>query len=480
MLVLRVEFLRGVFEGGQADGPEQPEWPPSWMRLFSALVASAELDEDAGLLERIEQLPRPEILASSAIHQDQRGSFVPTNALNAKWATTTLVGRTNNERWWGRTFPREPVVEYVWPEESLGASDVERLKGIARRIPYVGRASSPVVVSVADERPSKEEGLLRLLPYRDDAPGLFTSKARLRSPFPGSLDALRRAFDAKHEGGSGDPWQIGEWDEYGVFDPSGVAPVPSPYGDMVIFRIVGARLDGRNTAALARATRRALMARVGDTPIAQLHGHDEGSSLRQIAILGLPDVGHRHADGHLLGIAVCLPDMGDRDLLRLARALPAPGARIEVKAGKLGVIELEREDPTRSDKARARGLHPDRWSGAPRGSKVWATVLPLVADRFLDRDEPIEPEIARVIDHSGYLPLARLIRTSRRPMVLGGIDLRPRDTLRRHDDRAVRPYFHAMFELERPVLGPVVIGSMRHYGLGLCAPAEGTLTRDDG
>ena len=49
-----------------------------------------------------------------------------------------------------------PVVEYIWPDEVWGREEVEIITGISRRVPYVGRASSPAIVSV-DRCPAPDQ-----------------------------------------------------------------------------------------------------------------------------------------------------------------------------------------------------------------------------------------------------------------------------------------------------------------------------------
>ena len=433
--------------------------------MFCALVAVADHDSEAWLLERLEAMPAPDLAASEA-HGDVRASFVPTNRLFADRDTTTLLGRTNSEQVWARSFPRHPVVEYRWPDESWSDNEVRTLATVARRVPYVGRATSPAIVTVATEQ--SDHQLFRVLtPYRSDFGDQFAIASSVRVPFPGSLAALQRIHEAKAEGGAGDPWQVGQWVDYGFPRQNDEPPVPGPYSEMVVLRLERS-IDGRNTAAVTRQVRRTLMARTGNPSLPALTGHHDGT-VRQIAVVGLVDVGHENARGELRGIGICLPhEMTPAQLVRVASALPASGETLEVRAGRLGVIALRRVVP--GNERRLIRTLDIRWWSSP--STMWTTVLPLVTDRFLKRGDSVVDEMRRIIHHAGLPPLRRIVARDRRPLIPGGVDLHPRDTLRRPSDSGVKPYFHATFELERPVRGPVVVGSMRHYGLGLCIPTQ--------
>jgi CRISPR-associated protein Csb2 len=84
--------------------------------------------------------------------------------------------------------------------------------------------------------------------------------------------------------------------------------VPSVYRDVMVFQFSGLKPQARLTARLTEAFRSAVLkASVGQAPPA-LHGH--GADGRpHVAFLALPDVGGDHADGHLLGLAVAVPEL---------------------------------------------------------------------------------------------------------------------------------------------------------------------------
>lgn len=465
MLTIRCRLLRDTFEGGQADNPIAAEWPPSWMRLFSALVSVATPGQDDRALERLERLEPPTIVASPTLGSDYRRAYVPTNRVVGETKHATLPARINSERGWARVAPKSPVVSFHWPDATLDEDERDRLDRLCKRIPYLGRSTSPATIRIDDSEPKGPSETVLMPRGRVGEP--FEYVTTVRCPYPGALQALRDAHHAKYvQGGVGDPWSIGLRVDYGRPGRPVTAVATSPYQQVVIFKLEGSQRDGRSTVAITRAFQRMLLSRAPEH-IPALHGHDLGAV--HIAVLGLPDVGHPYADGHLLGVAVALPDLSDHDLQVVAAALGDPDEELTVTAGPLGLLTLHRLSPLESTRE-AWGLRSDRWTTQARR---WVTVLPMVFDRHLKRSSDRDAEIRRTVVNSGF-PEPVSVSFDRRPMIEGGLDLAPVDTLRRRSDRGFRPYGHAIFEFPAPVRGPVVIGSMRHYGLGLCVQADMT------
>jgi hypothetical protein len=120
--------------------------------------------------------------------------------------------------------------------------------------------------------------------------------------------------------------------------------VPSVYRDVLVFQFRGlspqAQLSGTMTAAL----RSAVLHGAADAAPAALHGH--GADGRpHVAFVALPDVGHPHADGHLLGLAVAVPDLPAAERSAVLRAVL--GMRradrdglVELAVPRLGTVDL--------------------------------------------------------------------------------------------------------------------------------------------
>lgn len=471
MLTIRCTLLRDTFEGGASDDPARAEWPPSPMRLFSALVAVADhaSDVDEEVLRTLEALPPPEILAPPALVDEgaYRRAFVPTNSVASGGGSTTFPGRTNGERGWPRAVPASPQVWYRWLAGELSDETRAHIARLCRQVPYFGRSTSPALVEVIDDEPPAQLG--RLVPD-SSVSSSFDYKQTLRSAYPGSLDALRDAYHSKYrQGRPGDPWEVGLPVDYGA--PGEAEPrnaTVGPYVSMVVLALVDRQLDGRHAARVASYVRRALMHGLDGRAVAALNGHHDGSVV-QCAVLPLPFVGAPYADGHLLGVAIAMPELSREDRTAIHRALLKLGS-MPVLAGPLGELRFERLSPLEASAPRARsrawGLDPDRWS---RPARTWVSAFPAVLDRYLKRRDDVEAEVRRAVMNSGY-PEPAEVELSLRPLLEGAPDFRPEETIRRAAQRGFKPYRHLRLRFAERIQGPVVIGSMRHYGLGLCVP----------
>jgi CRISPR-associated protein Csb2 len=469
MLALRCSLLRATYEADRADAPGVAEWPPHWMRLYSALVSVAERDEsEEAVLHELESVPPPEVRASppAEVLETRRSAFVPTNA-TATPAHSTLPARKNATRAWTRVAPSQPVVFFVWPELQLTASQRAALARLCRRVPYLGRTTSPVLVDVAEPDDMRDLGW-SLEPRGADRPDRrFVSEEVMRVPYPGALAELRRAHEDKYlRGLPGDPWAVGEWVEYGheelVSDELAVRR--GPLGDMAVLAIEGRALDGRLAARITTELRRAVRARA-ERDIPAIHGHHAGDQ-PQVCFVALPFVGAEHADGHILGLGIMFPRALERsDAATVAAALPAEAHTMELTCGALGVLVLRRVAPLDLQRL-VWGLRAERWRGP---ATRWCTAYPIVFDRYLKRRDDPEEELRRTVERSRY-PAPTEVQLSRYPLISGALDLAPIDTVRRKGEQGYKPYRHAILDFEAPLEGPVVIGSMRHYGLGLCVP----------
>ena len=116
------------------------------------------------------------------------------------------------------------------------------------------------------------------------------------------------------------------------------------------------------------------------------------------------------------------------------------------------------------------GLSPERWTAADRGGfRTWVTATPLMLDRFLKRsrgeDAAVKELFASVL-RAGY-PEPEEVTFSPAPMIKGAPH-RPRNgTL--PAGRPHRPTVHARITFGELIVGPVLVGSMRYFGLGLFA-----------
>lgn len=466
MLTVTVHWLAPIYEAAL---DSTPEWPPHPARLFCALVAAAtERSPDDDALRWLEAQDPPVVLAPEATASTLT-AFVPTNAM-LKETRSNRVGRTADQRVWQRNHLAGDHVQMVWEKARPADATLARLQGLARRIPFLGRSTSQVVVTVTDQRPPADTGLTRTEP-------LPTGTQRLRVPYRGYLDALRGAFD------DGDPARtVSHWAFYGRPSARATGELtarPGPYSTLLSMSFSGGRaLDGRLVMRVTTAFKKAVLQWLGrrfdEAALELIHGHHDGTR-RQCAFLGLPFVGHPHATGQLLGVGIALSadlnvDLRNALLEACGLHLDRSGlARFEVPG--LATIELEPVEPGvsfHSGHATGRWTNqPDRWM-EPR--QTWLSAFPIVLDRYPHRISQAPAFIAQGCEMAGYTRVEHVEHLPV-PGLRGAPRLRGNDLRRRHRDPS-RPAVHARIRFPVPVTGPIVLGHLRYLGLGLCAPAR--------
>lgn len=473
MFSVSLELLHGTFRGdpdGSAitGGAARGEWPPYPSRLFAAFVAADGTGDrcrftDGTELEWFESLPPPLIRAASkrcertlhpryvAEHEGKAARKQKTRELHTH---QEYIGRKGVQIRPGcRVSPRQPVVIYSWDVESPTEATINALRLRAARIGYLGASDSPVRVRVMRRLPSTgspadiftpdPKGTLMLnVPMRGDLQILDAMYAAWVERGP---DVARSQYPAlRHEAPYRPPWLA----------------VPEDRGEVVAWLRLGTAVSGRRIGAVTAVFKEAVLSKYQELhgePPALLHGHgftDDGYDLARF--LALPDVGFERSRGRIHGLAVWLPAGSD------------PAVRMKVRDAALAVQRLTGHAvdipvAPHGGEARPWAAHPDRWT---RSSRAWATAFPAIHER---RRTPDLAEVARWCLHAG-LPAPVAFRTSRTPLIPGAVDLAPVEVNR--PGKPGPPYSHIALRFERRVRGPVVIGSGRQRGFGLCAPLD--------
>lgn len=454
MLTATITWFGSVYEAA-LDGT--PEWPPHPGRLFCALVAASRSDQDDAALRWLESQPPPDVhVPDAATNEAGLTAYVPTN--RAASTKSNKVARTSGARSWYRSHLATPSVVFSWSIEIDGAV-VERLDALARRVPYLGRATSQCTVAFAVTGAPVDKGM------RHYQPAPAGGQHRLRVTYPGYLDALRGAFDDSQRSRSVDRWAFyaepAKLPEPGPF----VTVASSAYQDLLALAFPrGVQLDGRLVLRITAAFKAAVLSVLGreyrPAELALLHGHHDGTR-RQCPFLALPFVGRGYAHGDVLGVAVALsPDLPrivrgsllrllgyDQDRPRLDR-LNIPG---------LATVELRHPDGRAT-------VDPQRWS---RPAQSWISVLPVVLDRYPDNPAEGEAFVRLGCAFAGY-PEPIGVEVLHGAAIMGTPRIRRSDLCRKGE----RPgaCVHVRLRFDQDVPGPVVIGRLRHMGLGLCLP----------
>lgn len=470
MLTLHVRWLASAYEATH-DGTA--EWPPHPARAFCALVAAAtpgSADDEA--LRWLES-QAPPVVEVPAASTHRREAFVVTNAVEATGGHQTHLWRTSGSRSWTRSLPARPLARFVWPAADAGADRLAVLDELARRVPYLGRSTSPVLLAFSAEPGGDDDGLSAFEP----GPG---GRSRLRVPHRGYLDQLRSAYaDAFSDKVTVRPLAYrGPGDVESQPAAKDAANPMWPHLITLGFA-PGVVVEGRHALAVATGFKAAVLSRLGKPrpgddwePLSEdalqlLHGHFDhrADNRRQCAFMALPFVGGPHATGGVLGVGLALSANLETEVLSpLLRLLgydraPDEGPRLDrITIGRGRTIVLRRADGRVT-------VDPARWT---RASAVWDTVLPIVLDRFPRRRYTLADAVADGCEWAGFeRPESVEIRPASAvpgaPYISGTATQRP--------DGPPRPSVHARIWFPGPVKGPVLLGHFRHLGLGLCVPS---------
>ena len=295
----------------------------------------------------------------------------------------------------------------------------------------------------------------------------------MRVPRPGRLDHLA----VQHSRGR---WpERSTWAAYARPESEEPAPAPgSVFRDslLVLRRISGRRMGLESTLLLTTALRNAVIRNCPQPVPEWVSGHTAGgrpSRLPHLAFMPLPFAGSEHADGHLLGMALAIPNhVATTEAGR--RLNPVLGAgedgvlrRVRLYDGKDFEWDLDMESRD-SPPATLRSV---AWTGPARR---WATVTPVVFDRHpkgRDRDSQAEEMVGDSCEHIG-LPRPRDVILAQVSLHLGVPHSRSFPPLRRGSGGGRPRHLHAVVTFTEPVQGPVILGAGRYLGYGMCRPVR--------
>ena len=159
MLALRIDFLNDTYHAADPTAHTAPEWPPHPDRVFQALVAAAYgTGIDPTPLRKLEGLS-PQLAFGDACAA--RTGCIYTAA--------TWLEKTNREPWSRTNVVKfDPVMVGISDPVFLIWADApneiqECLAAIAAEVTYLGRAKTPVAISMVSQVPDMPH---RLAPSR--------------------------------------------------------------------------------------------------------------------------------------------------------------------------------------------------------------------------------------------------------------------------------------------------------------------------
>lgn len=563
---INLRFITNRCVATRVDARERPEWPPHPGRLYMALAAAYfetdGIDEDKNselkALDWLAGLPSPKIFAAVAAERSEVACYVPVND-SSQPSTAILqsapgLSRSRQSRAFPTVIPRrspdahetDPDVTYEWASQEDADRHIVSLDRLCHHVIRVGHSSSMVMAwaelgnrplqGICWEPSETNVGLMcrvaskgeleRLrLACRADHIELF---ARLVADIESESTSSKDKAKAKQyfEEQFGSPYKksglrppepippsLGIWQGYrqinSVQNPPSANYENSYFErDLVILSLVeGPSIDVERTLGLTQALRRALLAAHGQSPIPSwLSGHeDDGTPTTgpHAAFLTLPFAGYPHADGHLLGLAIAVPQgISAREQGRWLGPLlvnPENGEAVTPELTlwgsgfpRLSIQLEERPSPPLT-------LQNDTWT---KPSTIWASVTPVVLDRFPKASrveermawqeevvsivklactraglpEPSEVSINTTSWHSG------IPRAWAKSRSIHGHDVKAPlgdgfPALPTKQSRPAKPQMHVCLWFDQPCCGPVIIGAGRFLGYGLCKPLEADVAK---
>jgi CRISPR-associated protein Csb2 len=518
VFALGIRYLNGFVAASEPDARDHPEWPPHPARVFMALAAAhfqagGDPAERAGL-EWLESLGPPALQVPVAAPRKAVIHYVPVNDKagdRTRPPTATLQSvpqlmRDRHERTFARAWLDHEIAYLLWPEAVSDARVARALDALCAKVTRIGHSTSLVHMWVAD---AVEAGPSTWAPDDERA------EIQLRVPGPGMLADLERRYNGyavdaytslvvvaeeaadarvrratrkrlKEEFGDGPPARLRPHAAlyHGYARPQRASQDREISGTLFSPHLVVFTLERHSgpyhtldlscSVAVAERWREALVSRSNDVPQGireVVSGHDRaGSPLARphLAVVPLAFVSHPHADGHLVGAAIALPQhLAAEERRQVLRVL---GRVEELRLGPLGVWRLGRGTTERP----AWNLRPEVWTAYPKGATHWATVTPVAFDRHpkaKDRGEA-QRETAGMIAAACTavgLPRPREVVVTPVSAHLGVPPAHLFPRLRRKDG-SDRRHAHAILVFAHPVRGPVVIGAGRYRGYGVCRP----------
>jgi len=566
-LTIGWEYLTGYAVATDPSNREQAEWPPHPARVFMALAAAwFERGEDVGESEALRWLedldgdPELHLPPLDAVFERSPVTvYVPVNDKAGPAAATLQSASAITRSKRPRTFPRVWVGSkscYVhWPDASGAKQHRDALDRLCRKVTRIGHSSSLVRMWVADGDDSEfgasetwipdnamadaqtrqtSAGMLDMLIDRyGEAPrqhhaelteqiaSLKAEKKTIKvrgarnrgAAIDDSLADLEQELDAVILRPPVRP-TVGLWSGYRCMDDASVgSDVRHNNFDtdiLVLTHVGGPQLPVVSTIGITRALRDTIMSHSGVQPVpAWVSGHEaNGDPLcnenGHLAVIPLPFVGHEHADGHVLGMGLVFPrkiDRRDRGQVLGNVLLEDDGQpkQIELTLGRLGVWVVQK----RHWSERRQALQPETWPAHPQGADTWASVTPVVLDRFPKQDRvkgraEWSAEVAEIIcEACGRIGLPRPVAVdidttswhvgSPRALVKhrwlrGQGSEEPTRSAAIGDgfppypaknSNASRPQVHVWLRFAEPVVGPILLGAGRYRGYGLLKPWRG-------
>lgn len=462
---LEVELLLGRVFAAARFSRKEVEWPPHPSRLFSAMVASykeCNLGEEArSALQWLEALDPPRIYADPPLfsegittHRDAIKVFVPVND------DPLVPDRRNRQpRWFPSVAPDSNIVWYIWNSSSIDWDSVRWLQEIAEKVTYLGSSMSPVRIRVNLDPPNPT---LEPSDFGD---------VNLRVMGRGRLAHLEQIYEMRNLNAYVQP-RLGRVVAYARVYGKEKNIVERQMRAVSFFRIKRSDLPAESMALLSEVVKKAVMSLYPDPVPGEVSGHySNGTPLNSphMAVTPLLDIGHRYADGHIMGFGIWMP-IGTPE--QIVKSLSMVCARLEMLTmGSRGVLGLKRIRPA-DEESSAVSLRTVTYT---KTYDTWASVTPVIFGKHPKKSK-IGPGrnggsvITDMCKLSG-LPSPLEIRLGSASAFRGSPQSSQMVLQEKYSGSLVS---HVWIRFDRPIQGPVLLGSGRYMGFGLLRPWYGS------
>jgi CRISPR-associated protein Csb2 len=474
---------------GQRDGGA-PEWPPSPLRVYQAIVAAcsarASLDQARGALLWFERQSEPIIIAPAAFVPLPYRIAVPNNDLDVParcWARGQEAPQNKHPHNLKSLKTICPVhfdggdtVHYLYP---LGlpvpAEEAKHMKALAALAPSITHLGWGIdlVAAHASVIDDAEAAKIRGTRWK---PALHSS-TRLRVPRAGVLDALMERHDAFLHRISEDGYTpVPPLSGFGVVAYEDLDQINRrPFAAFDLLPVDGADYRPRKSFRQEDAVHVAAMLRhaawnaankdLGDWRTEKWaqqfvagHGpHSAVESFPRFSYIPLPTIGHSHADGMIRRVLMAETAGGDGRSADWA-AQRLGGLALQDERGGAQVAFVKSAEIDGDTVFRAYCGHADRWQ----------TITPVLFPGF-DGNSPSKrlKLLLRCFDQTG-IPRQFIadLDIQKSPWLAASAQTR---AFKRSDRLKHLPAYHVRLYFKRPIDGPLVIGAGRHRGLGVFA-----------
>ena len=486
-LCISVRFLTPFFHG-KGDG-DRPEWPPSPMRLFQAILAGSRagwrklrwsMDDQSDLRGAFLWLERqgpPDIIAPEARGASAYTLFVPNNdgdkVFDRQDRLTSKVACPHRLTIQDDLADGKQALHFLWPipekEWTTASHYAQLLSRESQNLMALGWGIDQVVGNGRIITSDEASQLLgeRWQPWPDSLSPLD----RLRVPVEGSLedlDAVYASFCAQLDDGVYNPRR--KFRRYKLVNYVKVAKFPHrPYACFELPEGTAFRQeDTIKVAAMLRSlacrkqNRDDFREQFGDDPEVYLAGHIKGKrpTPPRFSFFPLPTIGHDHGDGMIRRLIIAEPFGGDGSRANWAQIRLEGQVLIDNDDNERGqLLELWRNSSHRMVR---------RYVGDGR---IWSTVTPVILPGYDDgKRAKAFKLVVQSIKHAGFeVDAIADLMIRKAPFWTGA----------QHPKNYRRPHYlkhfsawHIQLEFHEPVSGPLAIGAGRHVGLGLMAAHE--------